>query len=78
LREKVVHGGDRYVAESKGFWDLPRSQGGGGFSPPQGRGRPMPQLHLPMFPSGVIHITDQLAVMKKDGAVTYFTISTAT
>jgi hypothetical protein len=32
----------------------------------------MPQLHLPMFPHGVIHITDQLAVMKKDGAVTYF------
>jgi transposase len=32
----------------------------------------MPQLHLPMFPNGVIHITDQLAVMKKDGAVTYF------
>jgi hypothetical protein len=32
----------------------------------------MPQLHLPMFPNGVIHITEQLAVMKKDGAVTYF------
>ena len=32
----------------------------------------MPQLHLPMFPNGVIHITDQLAVMKKDDAVTYF------
>ena len=32
----------------------------------------MPQLHLPMFPHGVFHITDQLAVMKKDGAVTYF------
>jgi hypothetical protein len=32
----------------------------------------MPQLHLPMFPSGVIHITNQLAVMKKDGEVTYF------
>jgi hypothetical protein len=32
----------------------------------------MPQLHLPMFPNGVIHITDQLAVMKKDGDVTYF------
>jgi hypothetical protein len=32
----------------------------------------MPQLHLPMFPNGVIHITDQLAVMMKDGAVTYF------
>jgi transposase len=32
----------------------------------------MPQLHLPMFPNGVIHITDQLAVMKKGGEVTYF------
>ena len=32
----------------------------------------MPQLHLPMFPNGVVHITDQLAVMKKDGEVTYF------
>jgi hypothetical protein len=32
----------------------------------------MPQLHLPMFPNGVIHITDQLAVMNKDGEVTYF------
>jgi hypothetical protein len=32
----------------------------------------MPQLHLPMFSHGVIHITDQLAVMKKDGAITYF------
>jgi hypothetical protein len=32
----------------------------------------MPQLHLPMFPNGVIYITDQLAVMKKDGEVTYF------
>ena len=32
----------------------------------------MPQLHLPMFPNGVIHITDQFSVMKKDGEVTYF------
>jgi hypothetical protein len=32
----------------------------------------MPQLHLPMFPDGVTHITDQLAFMKKDGQVTYF------
>jgi hypothetical protein len=32
----------------------------------------MPQLHLPMFPNDVIHITDQLAVMKKDDEVTYF------
>lgn len=35
-------------------------------------GRHMPQLHLPMFPDGVTHITDQLAFMKKDGEVTYF------
>ena len=32
----------------------------------------MPQLQLPMFPSGVTHITDQLAFMKNDGQVTYF------
>jgi transposase len=32
----------------------------------------MPQLQLPMFPEGVTHITNQLAVMKKDGQVTYF------
>ena len=32
----------------------------------------MPQLQLPMFPKGVTHITNQLAVMKKDGQVTYF------
>jgi hypothetical protein len=32
----------------------------------------MPQLHLPMFPAGAVHITDQLAVMQKDGEVTYF------
>jgi len=32
----------------------------------------MPQLHLPLFPDGVTHITDQLAFMKKDGQVTYF------
>jgi len=35
-------------------------------------GRLMPQLHVPMFPNAVIHITDQLAVIKKDGAVIYF------
>ena len=32
----------------------------------------MPQLHLPLFPSGVTQITDDLAFWKKDGAVTYF------
>ena len=32
----------------------------------------MPQLQLPMFPSGVTHITEQLAFMKNDGQVTYF------
>jgi transposase len=31
----------------------------------------MPQLHLPMFPNGVTHITDQLAFMKQDGHITY-------
>jgi hypothetical protein len=32
----------------------------------------MPQLHLPMFPSGVTQITEELAFWKKDGNVTYF------
>ena len=32
----------------------------------------MPQLHLPLFPEGVTHITADLAVEKKDGRVTYF------
>src|SRR3977135_1435586 len=32
----------------------------------------MPQLHRPWFPAGAVHITDQLAVMQKDGEVTYF------
>jgi len=32
----------------------------------------MPQLHLPMFPSGVTQITQELAFWKKDGDVTYF------
>jgi helix-turn-helix protein len=32
----------------------------------------MPQLHLPMFPSGVTHITSELAFEKRDGRVTYF------
>jgi hypothetical protein len=32
----------------------------------------MPQLHLPMFPAGVTHITSELAFEKKDGQITYF------
>jgi hypothetical protein len=32
----------------------------------------MPQLHLPMFPSGVTPITDVLAFGKQDGRITYF------
>jgi len=32
----------------------------------------MPQLHLPMFPNGVTHITSELAFEKKDGQITYF------
>jgi len=32
----------------------------------------MPQLHLPMFPNGVTHITSELAFEKRDGRVTYF------
>src|SRR5215470_1065135 len=32
----------------------------------------MPQMQLPMFPEGVTHVTNQLAVMKKDGHITYF------
>jgi transposase len=32
----------------------------------------MPQLHLPMFPNGVTHITSELAFEKKDGKITYF------
>jgi hypothetical protein len=32
----------------------------------------MPQLHLPMFPNGVTHITNELAFEKKDGRITYF------
>ena len=51
---------------------MPPWRGRRSFFPAAKWGRPMPQLHLPMFPNGVIHITDQLAVMKKDGAVTYF------
>jgi hypothetical protein len=32
----------------------------------------MPQMHLPIFPEGVTHITPLLAFIKKDGQVTYF------
>ena len=32
----------------------------------------MPQLHLPMFPAGVTHITDDLAFRKQDGKIFYF------
>src|SRR3989339_1947383 len=32
----------------------------------------MPQMQLPIFPEGVCHITDQLAVKKEDGRVVYF------
>jgi transposase-like protein len=32
----------------------------------------MPQLHLPMFPNGVTHITNELAFEKRDGQVSYF------
>ena len=33
----------------------------------------MPQLQLPLFPEGVTHLTPELAFVKKDGRVTYFT-----
>lgn len=32
----------------------------------------MPQMHLPLFPDGVEHITAELAFEKRDGQVTYF------
>jgi hypothetical protein len=32
----------------------------------------MRQLHLPIFPSGVTQITDELAFGREDGTVTYF------
>ena len=32
----------------------------------------MPQMHLPIFPEGVTHITPELAFIKKDGRITYF------
>src|SRR5262249_58527295 len=60
-----------FASESKGFWQNLRGRGDARCCPAAG-GRPMPQLQLPMFPSGVTHITDQLAFMKNDGQVTYF------
>jgi len=32
----------------------------------------MPQMHLPLFPDGVEHITAELAFERRDGQVTYF------
>lgn len=32
----------------------------------------MPQMHLPIFPEGVTHITPLLAFLKQDGRITYF------
>jgi hypothetical protein len=32
----------------------------------------VPQLHLPMFPAGVTHITSELAFEQRDGQVVYF------
>jgi transposase len=32
----------------------------------------MPQRHLPMFPAGVTHITDELAFERQDGRVAYY------
>ena len=32
----------------------------------------MPQRHLPMFPAGVTHITDELAFERRDGKIAYF------
>jgi transposase len=32
----------------------------------------MPQVQLPIFPTGVTHITAELAFERRDGAVTYF------
>ena len=34
----------------------------------------MPQLHLPMFPTGVTHITSELAFEKKDGCTSVPTL----
>lgn len=35
----------------------------------------MPQMLLPFFPAGVVHITPELAFKKEDGWVTYFNAS---
>src|SRR5208282_3172427 len=32
----------------------------------------MPQRHLPLFPSGVTHITNELAFERRDGKIAYF------
>ena len=32
----------------------------------------MPQMHLPIFPEGVEHITGELAVQKREGQVDLF------
>ena len=32
----------------------------------------MPQRHLPMFPVGVTHITNELAFERRDGKIAYF------
>src|ERR1700735_2240967 len=32
----------------------------------------MPQRHLPMFPAGVTHITNELAFERRDGKIAYF------
>ena len=34
----------------------------------------MPQLHLPMFPAGVTHITNELAFERRDGKIAYFNV----
>lgn len=53
-----------------GFWDDP---GLGGASVGIDLGdKFMPQLHLPMFPAGVTHITDELAFERRDGRIAYF------
>src|SRR5271154_2775129 len=35
-------------------------------------GRIMPQRHLPLFPAGVTHITNELAFERRDGKIAYF------
>jgi transposase len=64
--------GERYEAESRGFRDDGWVRELSLFLPLIGRDRSMPQLHLPMFPTGVTHITSELAFEKKDGCITYF------